>query len=203
MNSNKSDGGFSMNLVQPLRNKQDIEKMKSYLREKNPRDYVMFMIGVSSALRISDILKLKVSDVWDGKRVKEHVDIREDKTDKGKIFAVSPNLEKAIRDYIKSNKLSPDDFLITSNKPDKEGNSKPISRQQAHEIISNAADWLGIKDAISTHTMRKTWGYWAYKGGVHLALIMEALNHSSITMTKKYIGITQDDLDEVYINLNL
>ncbi|AHF07172.1 site-specific integrase [Desulfitobacterium metallireducens] len=192
-----------MNLVQPLRNKQDIDKMKSHLKEKNPRDYVMFMIGISSALRISDILGLKVSDVWDGKRVNEHIDIREKKTDKGKIFAVSPNLEKAIRDYIKLSKLSQNDYLITSNKPNKDGSSKPISRQQAHEIISNAADYLGIKGSISTHTMRKTWGYWAYKSGVDLALIMEALNHSSIAMTKKYIGITQDDLDEVYIKLNL
>jgi len=192
-----------MNTVQPLRDKKDIEKMKSYLKDRNPRDYLMFMIGISSALRISDILKLKVSNVWDGKKVKSHIDIREKKTDKGKRFAISPNLEKALRDYIKSNQLSPDDYLVTSKKPDKDGNRKPISRQQAHEILSNAADWIGIKDAVSTHTMRKTWGYWAYKSGVSLALIMEALNHSSIANTKKYLGITQDDLDEVYINLNL
>lgn len=51
--------------------------------------------------------------------------------------------------------------------------------------------------------MRKTWGYWAYKSGVSLALIMEALNHSSISNTKKYLGITQEDLDDVYMNLNL
>ena len=192
-----------MNTVQPLRDKKDIEKMKSYLKDRNPRDYLMFMIGISSALRISDILKLKVSNVWDGKKVKSHIDIREKKTDKGKRFAISPNLEKALRDYIKSNQLSPDDYLVTSKKPDKDGNRKPISRQQAHEILSNAAEWIGIKDAVSTHTMRKTWGYWAYKSGVSLALIMEALNHSSIANTKKYLGITQDDLDEVYINLNL
>lgn len=192
-----------MNTVQPLRDKKDIEKMKSYLKDRNPRDYLMFMIGISSALRISDILKLKVSDVWDGKKVNAHVDVRETKTDKGKRFAISPNLEKALRDYIKSNQLSLDDYLITSNKPDKDGNSKPISRQQAHDILSNAADWIGIIDPVSTHTMRKTWGYWAYKSGVSLALIMEALNHSSIANTKKYLGITQDDLDEVYISLNL
>lgn len=192
-----------MNTVQPLRDKKDIDKMKSFLKSKSERDYLLFMIGISSALRISDILKLKVSDVWDGKKVKSHIDIREKKTDKGKRFAISPNLEKAIREYIKSNECDQDDYLIISKKVDKEGKSKPISRQQAHDILSNAADYIGIKEAISTHTMRKTWGYWAYKNGVSLALIMEALNHSSIANTKKYLGITQDDLDEVYINLNL
>lgn len=193
-----------MNTVQPLRNKQDIEKMKQYLKGRSLRDYLMFMIGISSALRISDILKLRVSDIWDGKKVKSHIDIREKKTDKGKRFAISPNLEKAIKEYIKNTpSCNPDDYLIISKKVDKNGNGKPISRQQAHDILSDAADWIGIKDAISTHTMRKTWGYWAYKNGVSLALIMEALNHSSLTETRKYLGITQDDLDEVYINLNL
>lgn len=192
-----------MNTVQPLRDKKDIQRMKNYLKEKNPRDYLMFMIGISSALRISDILRLKVSDVWDGKKVKTHIDIREKKTDKSKRFAISPNLEKALREYIKSNKLSQEDYLIISNKLDKDGNKRAISRQQAHDIISNAADWVGIKDPTSNHTMRKTWGYWAYKSGVSLALIMEALNHSSIANTKKYLGITQDDLDELYISLNL
>ena len=62
---------------------------------------------------------------------------------------------------------------------------------------------VGIKEPISTHSMRKTWGYWAYKSGTSLALIMEALNHSSITNTRKYLGITQDDLDNVYMSLNL
>lgn len=192
-----------MNTVQPLRDKKDIEKMKSYLKDRNPRDYLMFMIGISSALRISDILELKVSDVWDGKKPKTHIDVREKKTGKRKRFAISPNLEKAIREYVKSSQLTQDDYLLTSNKPDEFGNPKAISRQQAHDILSNAADWIGIKDPVSTHTMRKTWGYWAYKSGVSLALIMEALNHSSIANTKKYLGITQDDLDEVYINLNL
>lgn len=51
--------------------------------------------------------------------------------------------------------------------------------------------------------MRKTWGYWAYKSGISLALIMEALNHSSIKQSRKYLGITQDDLDDFYMSLNL
>lgn len=188
-----------MNMVQPLRDKKDIDNIKRYLKENNLRDYLMFMVGISSALRISDILKLKVSDVWDGKKVKSHVDLREKKTDKGKIFAVSPNLNKAIREYLNSYTYDMDDHLFRSRK----GENTPITRQQAALILNNAADAVGIKYAVSTHSMRKTWGYWAYKSGVSLALIMEALNHSSIANTKKYLGITQDDLDDVYVNLNL
>ena len=188
-----------MNTVQPIRDKKDIDNIKRYLRQSNLRDYLMFMVGISSNLRISDILMFKVSTVWDGKKVREHIRIREQKTGKPKAFKVSENLERAIREYLTSYQYSMDDYLFISRK----GENTPITRQQAALILSNAADEVGIKYAVSTHSMRKTWGYWAYKSGVSLALIMEALNHSSIANTKKYLGITQDDLDEVYVNLNL
>lgn len=189
-----------MNLVSPIRDKKQIELLKMYLRDKSKRDYLLFMVGISSALRISDILKLKVSDVWDGKKVAETIKLREQKTNKTKEFPITENLNKAIKDYIKEYKPENlNNYLFFSRK----GENKAISRQQASNILSNAGDYVGIKDPINTHSMRKTWGYWAFKSGVSLALIMEALNHSSIANTKKYIGITQSDLNEVYINLNL
>jgi integrase len=48
--------------------------------------------------------------------------------------------------------------------------------------------------------MRKTFGYHAYKSGTAIELIMIALNHSSVASTKRYIGLTQDDIDNVYIS---
>lgn len=66
-----------------------------------------------------------------------------------------------------------------------------------------AGDMCGFEEPISPHSLRKTWGYWAWKSGVSLVLIMEALNHSSLSITKRYLGILQEDLDNVYINLNL
>ena len=60
-----------MNMVSPIRDKKQLELLKMYLREKSKRDYLMFMVGISSALRISDILKLKVGDIWDGRKPKD------------------------------------------------------------------------------------------------------------------------------------
>jgi site-specific recombinase XerD len=189
-----------MECVDPIRDKKKIEAMKKCLKGQSVRDYLMFEVGISSALRISDILQLKVSDVWDGNKPATFIKLREDKTNKGKGFPVTKNLNSAIRDYMKEyNHVSSNDHLFFSRK----GINTPITRQHAHIILSKAAQEVGIKDKISTHSMRKTWGYWAYKSGVNLALIMEALNHSSIRETKRYLGITQDDLNEVYINLNL
>ncbi|MGG0664867.1 site-specific integrase [Viridibacillus arvi] len=187
-----------MNVVSSIKDKKQLEIMKLYLKERSKRDYLMFMVGISSALRISDILKLKVEDVWEYKKPKEFIFLNEMKTGKYKRFPITGNLQKAIKDYIKEYNPEQDEYLFKGRK-----GYKPITRQHAALILSHAGDFIGIKEPISTHSMRKTWGYWAYKSGVSLALIMEALNHSSIANTKKYLGITQEDLDDVYLNLNL
>ena len=62
---------------------------------------------------------------------------------------------------------------------------------------------VGVIENVGTHTLRKTWGYWAWKNGVPLQIIMEVLNHSSIIVTKRYLGITQDEINEAYMRLNL
>lgn len=187
-----------MNFVEPIRDKKKLEAIKKYLKGKNLRDYLMFMVGISSALRISDILKLTIDDVWTGKAPRDYIKLHEQKTTKRKAFPITPNLKRAIKDYISSlDEYSQDDYLFQSRK----GN-QAITRQHASLVLSEAAKAVGLED-ISTHSMRKTWGYWAYKSGVDLGYIMEALNHSSIANTKRYLGITQDDLDQIYINLNL
>ncbi|NBI06087.1 site-specific integrase [Senegalia massiliensis] len=188
-----------MNFVSPIRDKKQIEIMKIYLKSKSKRDYLMFVLGINSALRISDILGLHVNDVWQNNKPREFIKVREQKTGKLKRFPITKNLSKALHEYMKEYNPSAQSYLFFSKK----GYNKPLSRQQASSIISKTANYIGIKEPINTHSMRKTWGYWAYKNGVSIALIMEALNHSSISNTKKYLGITQQDLDNVYLNLNL
>lgn len=191
--------GSDIKTVYPLKDKKQIEAMKNFLKGKNTRDYLMFMVGISSALRISDILSLKVNDIWDGKKPVKFIYLNEKKTGKYKRFPVTKNLEKAIILFMKQYNYKKNEFVFLSRK----NTNKPITRQQAARIIKTCADYVGVEENVGTHTMRKTWGYWAYKSGVSLALIMEALNHSSISNTKKYLGITQEDLDDVYMNLNL
>lgn len=188
-----------MNTVNPIRDKKQLEAMKGFLKGKDTRAYLMFMVGISSALRISDILRLKTKDIWTGKKPQEFIMLNEKKTGKAKRFPITKNLNRAILQFMKTYDLEQDEYLFQSRK----GNKKPITRQHAAYILSQAGDYVGIKEPISTHSMRKTWGYWAYKSGVSLALIMEALNHSSIANTRKYLGITQEDLDDVYMSLNL
>ena len=62
---------------------------------------------------------------------------------------------------------------------------------------------MGVADPIGTHTLRKTFGYHAYQQGTDVTLLQKVFNHSAPSITLRYIGITQDDIDNVYLNLNL
>ena len=186
-----------MKAVSPLKDPKKIELLKFYLKNKNHRDYLLFIFGINTNLRISDLLSLKKKDVYNGKKIKDHIELVEGKTKKRKKIKIAENLEKAIKEYLKEENLTDGDYLFKSK------SGKPISRQQAHNILQQAGDYCGIDEPISPHTLRKTWAYHAWKAGVSPVLLMEALNHSSIQITKRYIGITQEELDEIYVNINL
>lgn len=189
----------TMNVVSPIRDKKQLEAVKGYLRGKNKRDYLLFMIGISSALRISDILRLKVEDVWTGKKPVEYVDLHEKKTGKYKRFPVTPNLSKAIKEYMTEYSPAQDQFLFVS----RVGENKPITRQYASMMLNEACDMVGITEPFGTHGMRKTWGYWAFKQNISLDYISLALNHRSVAETKRYLGLLQEDLDNIYLQVNL
>ena len=190
-----------MELVQPIRSLKQIEAMKKYLRAgpNGLRNNLLFTLGINSGLRISDLLELKLKDIVDekGKPV-TRIKLRESKTKKAKDFPLGKTSQKAIAEYIAAiDNLDPEQQVFLSKKGGR------ITRVRAWQILSDAARAVGIKDSIGTHTLRKTFGYHAYKQGADITRIQALLNHSSPAVTLRYIGITQDELDNITINLNL
>ncbi|MDD3185978.1 MAG: site-specific integrase [Anaerostipes sp.] len=179
-----------MNTVQPIRDMTLVVDIADYLKNKSERNYVLFMTGVYSGLRISDILPFQVRTVRD----KDHIYMREQKTGKEKRYLINKNLQKIYKEYIKD--MDDYEYLFESPR-----GHKPITRQQAYNIIRDAGEFFGISN-LGTHTMRKTFGYHMYQKTKDAAMLMNLFNHSDIHVTLRYIGVEQDTTDDAIAALN-
>ena len=172
-----------MKLVQPIRDLDKLADILDYFEATSERNYIMFMLGIHTGLRISDILKLKVKDVRG-----DYIRLKETKRKKNNRLLVVDELKKALRKYISG---KPDDeYLILSRK----GKNQPIRRESAYQILREAAKHFGLSE-IGTHTLRKTFGYHFYQESKDIATLQDILNHSSTDYTLRYIGVNQDGRD--------
>ncbi|MDM8364984.1 site-specific integrase [Bacillus thuringiensis] len=173
-----------MNFVQPIRDPEQIQQIKEYLKEKNERNYILFVMGINTGLRISDILKLKVGDVQGS-----HISMREMKTGKQKRIQITSSLKRELKWFNEGREV--EEYLLKSRK----GKNRPIGRSMAYKILKSTAAEFGL-DEIGTHTLRKTYGYHMYMQTKNIALLMEIFNHSSEKVTLRYIGVNQDAMDK-------
>jgi integrase len=180
-----------MKHVQPIRDREKIEKVKGILKHQSYRDWFLFVSGINVGLRISDLLPLKAKDV----RNKMHITIKEVKTGKEKRFKINSYLRECINDYTKH--MDDEAYLFPSQKTD-----KPITRVQAYRILNHAAAQVGLNE-IGTHTLRKTFGYHFYQKEKDVALLQELFNHSAPSITLRYIGINQDVMDKAIDGFSL
>lgn len=197
-----------MNAADPIKLQSDLQKIKDYYRcvHPQPRNYLLIIIGLNTALRISDILKLKWQDVYDleAGKIRTHLTVREQKTKKISCIYMNENISGALDFYIthlteSGKKCQSQEYLFSGQK----NTNLPITRVQAFRIIRKAAEECGIEGVISCHSLRKTFGYYAWKQGTSPALLMNIYNHSSYQITKCYLGIDQDDRDSVFQNVLL
>ena len=170
--------------VQPIRSLAKIEDMKWSLKKWcGERDYILFLLGINSGLRVGDLLKIKISEIQ-GKKV---VSLREGKTGKRRTIHLG-NIYDELNIYIKSFEAS--EWLFPSRKGD-----GPITRVQAYRQLNKAAQMVDMPDGIGTHTLRKTFGYWHYKQFRDIAELQNILNHAHPQITLRYIGITEEQIE--------
>ena len=188
------------NTTDPIRDKKQLYALTDYfLNKKQLRNYVLVIFGAYTALRISDLLSLTWEDVYDfgKKQFRKHIDLTERKTGKTKRIALNKRILEALKKYFPHRKGK---FIFCNGRKEE----KAISRVQAWRIITNAAKEINVKGKIACHSLRKTFGYHAWKY-MHtpLTLLVVIFNHSSVEVTKRYLGIEQDELDDVYLNIQL
>lgn len=178
----------SVIIIEPLRSLDDVKKVEGVL-SKHPRNLALYKLGVNSNLRASDLLALKVSDIdWQRGEIR----IREKKTGKDRHIAISLGvLSKLIA--IRSD--NPDDYLFRSSKT-----GQALSVSSLNNMVKLWCFRAGIRGNFGSHTLRKTWAsiqYNVFK--TDLALISQELNHSSMRVTYRYLGIMPDDVRKIYM----
>lgn len=181
-NTNTKEG--MMIDVQPLTTEKEIKEMIKALemsKQNANRNVLLFKIGISTGLRVGDIVKLKVSDV----KGKSNFKIREGKTKKERTVHLNAIMAD-IADYTEG--MNEEGYLFPSRKGDSH-----ITTTQTYRILVAAGELIGRQD-IGTHSMRKTFGYHYYKRTHDVVTLMNIFNHSDQSITKRYIGITEEEV---------
>lgn len=195
--------GYIMGTTQPIRSKTELKKFMDYYQteQPSPRNYAMTILGLHTALRISDILNLKWRDVYDFERrhFLTHLLVCEKKTGKQNVIALNSHAKNALDRYRIQCSPKPESFIFSKKADPK----LPICRSQAYRIIKKAASATLYDTHISCHSLRKTFGYHAWKQGTPPVLLMDIFNHSSFEITKRYLGIEQDEKDSIFLKIDL
>lgn len=211
------DGRPKPQAADPLRNVEDIHAIGKYLLthgnvRNRQRNYTLYICGITLGLRVSDLVRLKIGDVYDIQQgtVREHARIINKKTYKKTTDLITPLAAKAIAILIdeirtaQSGVLDAEWPLFQSQKWCRAGGmTKHLSEDQVYTMLKNAAKECGVRGHVSTHTLRKTFGYTANNALIHSGLpanqVMEIMqykyNHSDQATTMRYLGIQQDNVD--------
>lgn len=190
-----------MSTTQPIRNMETLQNFKEYYKKqkKNLRNYTIIILGLNTALRINDLLHLTYNDVYRNNQVRDHIIVKERKTGKENRILLNQESRSILEIYQKE--LIKTKMYQNGNPylfPSPRKNDAPLSRYQAYRMITAAAKAVGIEEHISCHSLRKTFGYHAWKQGYEPVVLMAIFNHTSFNVTRRYLCIEQDDKDIVY-----
>ena len=161
------------------------------------RDRIWFYIGITTGYRVSEILSIKVKDVWDSELqcIRERLKVKAEnlKQDRSRAVKIAPSVESVLRLWIESLKDTdqggPEDTLFPSRK-----RGYTLTRRQVNEALYSACDKSGIdKQMISSHSLRKTYADRLSKAGLSLWQLQTALDHTDISTTIAYLGFMADE----------
>lgn len=192
----------------PISEVEDINRIAKYLLQhgKNQwygyRNRMAFILGVTTGLRGSDLLRIKISDVLkDDGTIVDYLRIQEKKTKKYNDPKIGDAAKTVIAEYLTNlGEFSGDEYLIRSERGGK------LDESQLYRILTPVKKALKLPYHIGTHTMRKTYGYWTIRNNPNdsMALIhlQHMFNHSSPQTTLTYCGISREEEDKYYNGIN-
>jgi integrase len=183
--------------VQAVKNRETIKLISHLLEIRHSRQMAdIWNVGLNLALRISDLLSIKFSDIDE-----DRLTIREQKTGKTAQIILNPKSQEIIHRIKEEN---PHHIYLFQSYRNQQAINKPAS-PLSRRAVSKAFASIGeeVKLPLGTHSMRKTRGYHLYQSTKDIARVMRMLRHNSEGVTLRYIGVTQDDIDNDFRELVL
>ncbi len=180
--------------VDPIRQIKDIKAI-SKMTSGNPRDHLLFVMGINNGLRACDLVRVKVGDLR-YLRVGDTLTIKESKTGKDNILVVNKTVYKALQAYLDTIRPNDDAYLCASRKGESHLQSQAVSK-----LVKKWTRAINLKGNYGAHTLRKTWGYiQRTMHGVGFEIICKRYNHSSPAITMRYLGIQDREVHGVLMN---
>jgi len=201
---------------EPIKSMDDIMRISEYLISmRRWRDNMLFIVGINFGLRISDLVQLRFSNlINDNLTFKSTFPVFEKKTrntrkqKKNRYITINTAVIEAVTLYLENTPgVSLSDYMFRSESNRGASRNEPMHRNSIDRILKGIGDDLGLNMHISTHTLRKTFAYhqmvMSNNDPRKLLLLSKMLGHSSVAITMDYIGITGEEIEEAYRNLNL
>jgi len=161
---------------------------------------LLIAIGCFTGLRIGDLLKLRWSDVYN----REDLELTEGKTKKFRSIKINPRLGDIISRLHEKMNVTDNNELLFLNKT----RTKAINIQYVNRRLKEIAKTYNLQipaNSTSSHLFRKTLGrhVWTINNCSEksLLLLSELFNHSSVSVTKIYLGLKQEEIGDIYLNL--
>jgi integrase len=187
-----------VNEVEAVKTRAEIAQVESLLRKHKGDVYGdLWKFGVNTALRISDLLDLRYTQLDIEARQFELI---EGKTGKKRSVGLNSGAIGVIESRRKKWPLDVYLFQTHSNRTASMA-SKPLNRSTVARAFSEIGDILKLK--LGTHSMRKTRGWAMYSDGVPVEMISKVLNHSTTAVTMRYLGITKEEVLQTYVDYEL
>lgn len=181
--------------VDPVTELKDIRAIKKLL-SGNLRDLMLFILGINTGLRVQDILAFKVKD-FDKVKIGERITIKEKKTGKLNVIIINSEIFNAVNNYLNSVEAKPNDYLVKSRK----GNNSPLTTFRVTRLVKEWTSQINLTSNYGAHSLRKTWCYiQRTQFGVTWELLSKHLNHSSPSITRRYLGIKEEEVEKVLLH---
>lgn len=201
---------------EPIKNIQDIAAVSEWFIDRGRyRDNMLFIVGINFGLRVSDLLTLRFSHLIDDEfNFKTTFPILEKKTSttrkvpKNRYITVNDAVVDAVTLYLEHTPgVHLSDYMFRSESNNGGNTNRPMHRNSVERIMKQVVEALGLEVKVATHTLRKTFAYHQMLMSNHdprkLLLLQKMFGHSSVAQTLDYIGITNEEVEAAYLELNL